>query len=1131
MTDIEDNMEGHTVATDDPSSLSTNSEKANLPPEPLSVQQEKALQAIEMIVGDSYPRSTIIRHLKNTNFNRPEDLVVTEVVNALFDSPIMEEDKKRSITPHPVHNTHDARNQTKDDLALPTMGPHNKDIADKEQTELQKAIEESLITSSAEKVSITSYLAALPENPEDMQRVNSFPCGMHNIGQSCWFSVVAQLLFSIRKYRYLIYDLVPHDNIQHNSLEVKFLLAIRVLFATMEKSNKKFINPLQALEVVNEISRKKDGRDVLNCQQDAMEMLLRLIDWIENAALTIEKGRADESKKIKDSDETMDCEESSSKNLASKNNMSIDDISRSDYHMDDQYIKCPGDATAPADDHPIKNIFLEKSIQRQVMENGYNVVSTDVSVLHLLNIRYDNLHDAFEDGCFQNSVENWVESAPKVMIFSLNRFHYDKVGGSTKVHKPFRFPEEFFIDRYLHSNATEIMSIREELNRMRYCLAVLRAQIEGLEQFPMPGEGQHCRLADAFDTTLSFLTRSAVLHNESSLNQTDLVSSKLPKSLPEPPLVPEIDKVLKTLRTIQEEIVAKETELNMQANDIESSINSIFERPELQKHRYQLHAIVIHEGEANMGHYWIYVRGENGQWQKMNDRTVEVATWSQIQKDAYGIELPNTSAYGLVYIAEGSDLQTETVNQLPSDLAAMVEKENATLLNDIKRHRMNQSRPSGMISTQLHLNPDSNLNDPGALHYSLDDNMHPLFAMEEKKAIKNKIDQLLLLLLRLYSPGFSFETATKHFLDQLFKSTGIEVLKDLISKDGDCDQPEAYFNQLDMEQCRKIYESFFTNWYAKSVGSDMRQNVLSFWKATGSPMHGKVSRYILVLSLARSNITQLSALAKQEMWEFEQQRSHADYTMYAQLQMGFYDVMRVSWACVSRSVSYLSLTDKPGMDYYNDFVNEWSNGLTHGVYCYHVNKIFYKEISSLVKQDIRRYDFEGFLTPLNTCKAIILLPLLNIFTFIVYAICQLDIENDEFQNLIVPQSNLINSAVIIVKTLAHEEGRTKEASCSFVLQRMISSLTDLIRLQRSEEFRCVMLDDLRRILTASLIDDSFPTMSLGVNWTNIIGDIETIKVKVEELEIDSEESAIRRYERMLESVDMMVNNAVSTLQN
>lgn len=65
---------------------------------------------------------------------------------------------------------------------------------------------------------------------------------------------------------------------------------------------------------------------------------------------------------------------------------------------------------------------------------------------------------------------------------------------------------------------------------------------------------------------------------------------------------------------------------------------------------YRLHAVLVHEGQANAGHYWAYIYNQPRQvWLKYNDISVTESSWEELERDSYG-GLRNVSAYCLMYI-------------------------------------------------------------------------------------------------------------------------------------------------------------------------------------------------------------------------------------------------------------------------------------------------------------------------------------------------------------------------------------------------------------------------------------------------------------------------------------------------
>ena len=100
-------------------------------------------------------------------------------------------------------------------------------------------------------------------------------------------------------------------------------------------------------------------------------------------------------------------------------------------------------------------------------------------------------------------------------------------------------------------------------------------------------------------------------------------------------------------KEVDEEIAT----LNANLQDIETRIKGMYEEEGLKQRGYRLHAVMVHEGDAQQGHYWAYVHlaGEKRGWLKFNDNTVSQTTWEELSKEAVGGRL-STSAYSCVYV-------------------------------------------------------------------------------------------------------------------------------------------------------------------------------------------------------------------------------------------------------------------------------------------------------------------------------------------------------------------------------------------------------------------------------------------------------------------------------------------------
>ena len=132
--------------------------------------------------------------------------------------------------------------------------------------------------------------------------------------------------------------------------------------------------------------------------------------------------------------------------------------------------------------------------------------------------------------------------------------------------------------------------------------------------------------------------------------------------------------------------------LNANLQDIETRIKGMYEEEGLKQRGYRLHAVMVHEGDAQQGHYWAYVHlaGEKRGWLKFNDNTVSQTTWEELSKEAVGGRL-STSAYSCVYVdlarpelvaMEEGGAVTE-VQALPPDLDTFIMEDNKSFAAEI----------------------------------------------------------------------------------------------------------------------------------------------------------------------------------------------------------------------------------------------------------------------------------------------------------------------------------------------------------------------------------------------------------------------------------------------------------------
>ena len=126
-----------------------------------------------------------------------------------------------------------------------------------------------------------------------------WPVGLKNVGQTCWFSAVIQSLFYLPAFRSLVLNYPPPQNRESEKLQesgndrrrkiVEFMLELRKLFALMVGSQRKYVDPTRAVDILRGSigTLQNENKDILNIdinnQQDVSEFTHIVLEWVEEA--------------------------------------------------------------------------------------------------------------------------------------------------------------------------------------------------------------------------------------------------------------------------------------------------------------------------------------------------------------------------------------------------------------------------------------------------------------------------------------------------------------------------------------------------------------------------------------------------------------------------------------------------------------------------------------------------------------------------------------------------------------------------------------------------------------------------------------------------------------------------------
>ncbi|VDM96345.1 unnamed protein product [Thelazia callipaeda] len=656
-------------------------------------------------------------------------------------------------------------------------------LGNREEQDVIKAIEESL-KDNQNIVGYSSFIPKDPDNPHERRRDGFSPVGLKNIGNTCWFNVIVQTLYHIPYFRQMLFDASNKSKVglvlektdtwenesssvnelNRSALTTSLLLSFRKLAACLKASSRAYVDPTDVLKIISELNTSLNkAAPCIGIQQDATEMLLRLIEWLELAFKdqtseqtysTTQSLPSISSEDVMDvNDENMAPSGSNSEELvASSHGTSCNKSNDADLSLNS------------VSDHPFNALFYGSHIEIRPNAVGISSPLKLGNALQMINldVTYDNLYDSLEAYHLSDAPDKelWFESLPPVIIFSLVRFSY-KNGQTEKIHSQFQFPRDLYMDRYLYRNRVFVNEKRFERNSFKKRLESITTELERWEKFPagdtkvpLPSlidavakytsSATNDNVFDDFDSckqqpmevcdenaSHSFIVNEMQNANSglNSNNEESILSyPQLDKSII--PVDVDINAVTSFLQSLSSNAQEKINELQKEADVLKRKIDSIFDIESMREalhvcifrlmclfriifiqflqEPYRLHSVIVHEGEANVGHYWAYiassplssVQNNEVSWRKFNDKSVDPATWQQIEEDSFGSRRA-CSAYCLVYTRKKCEdslyggqqgkqkqpgqLCTGLVDGLPCDLKIEVSTDNAWFDAEIMR--------------------------------------------------------------------------------------------------------------------------------------------------------------------------------------------------------------------------------------------------------------------------------------------------------------------------------------------------------------------------------------------------------------------------------------------------------------
>ncbi|KAM9498601.1 ubiquitin carboxyl-terminal hydrolase 25-like isoform 21-T21 [Salvelinus alpinus] len=584
-------------------------------------------------------------------------------------------------------------------------------ITDEEQA-ISRVLEASIAENKASLKRTHTEVWSDSPNPHDRKRMENCPVGLKNVGNTCWFSAVIQSLFNLLEFQRLVLHYSPPARVQdlpRNQKEhrnLPFMQELRNLFSLMVGSKRKYVDPSCAVEILKDAFKSSES------QQDVSEFTHKLLDWLEDAfQMKAEEDREGEKPK------------NPMVELFYGRFLAVGVLEGKKFENTEMFGQYPLQVNGFKD--------LHECLEAAMIEG-----------------EIESLHSSAENSA-KSGQEHWFTELPPVLTFELSRFEFNQaLGRPEKIHSKLEFPSMLYMDRYMDRNREITRIKREEIRRLKEHLTLLQQRLErylsygsGPKRFPLADVLQYAMeftsskpvctspvgdidtSAPPGGTTGQLLLASSTAEQGPSTPPEGLApalapspapstqqrvpihkpftQSRLPPDLPMHPAPRHITE--EELRVLEGCLHRWRSEVENDTRDLQGSISRIHRTIELMysdksmmQVPYRLHAVLVHEGQANAGHYWAYIYDPHQRcWMKYNDISVTKSSWEELVRDSFG-GYRNASAYCLMYINDKKpflieeEFDKETgqmlsgLDKLPPDLKAYVKEDNGLFDKEIE---------------------------------------------------------------------------------------------------------------------------------------------------------------------------------------------------------------------------------------------------------------------------------------------------------------------------------------------------------------------------------------------------------------------------------------------------------------
>ena len=292
----------------------------------------------------------------------------------------------------------------------------------------------------------------------------------------------------------------------------------------------------------------------------------------------------------------------------------------------------------------IERLFFGSMVTQMVVEGNIVIAEEAMFGPILLDPTTNYFYKSWEN-YFYNQVEEFrgqkaakwdlVRRFPEILCFQIQRAGYNvEKKCAVKNNQRFEFDQQIFVDRFLLENREIINGLRNKSEALEKERFNIESELNEISNFK-----DNRDIIKSLDDVLSLVTKL----NSDGDSQIEVPFSSLKSR------IENCGQISQTLTIMRDNLEEEKRKLSDRRQSIETEVSTLYSS--VEKTKYVLFSIIIHEGGADSGHFYCFVRMQD-KWFKFNDFYVREVNELEVMETAFGYQGSVANAYCVFYMSE-----------------------------------------------------------------------------------------------------------------------------------------------------------------------------------------------------------------------------------------------------------------------------------------------------------------------------------------------------------------------------------------------------------------------------------------------------------------------------------------------